>query len=146
MNETIFTVFCTVAVIELLSFLAGSEGAFRTVCSLAVTLMLISSAVSVSGDVNFDFDRSFEPDIDIEESYIAETQLILSTKIKDTLASAEIYDVYPEVILSVDDNYEVKVEELKVGVSHSADLQRAKVIVQNLFSDMAETEVYVIDD
>lgn len=146
MNEIIFTACCTVAAIELLSFLVGDDGAFKTVCSLAVVLLIISSFIAVAEEVNLDVDLKIEQDLLTNEMYLSEAQGILRDQVDKALASSGVYNTKTEIILSMDDNNEVSVEVLKIGVKYSADIERAGIVAENMFSGMVKTEVYLTDD
>ena len=146
MNEIIFTACCTVAAIELLSFLVGDDGAFKTVCSLAVVLLIISSFIAVAEEVNFDVDLKIDQDLSTNELYLSEAQGILRDQVDTALASVGVYNSKTEIILSMDDNNEVSVEVLKIGVKYSADIERAGIVAENMFSGMVKTEVYLTDD
>lgn len=146
MNEIIFTACCTVAAIELLSFLVGDDGAFKTVCSLAVVLLIISSFIAVAEEVNFDVDLKIDQDLSTNELYLSEAQGILRDQVDTALASVGVYNSKTEIILSMDDNNEVSVEVLKIGVNYSTDIERAKIVAENMFSGMVKTEVYLTDD
>ena len=145
MNEIIFTACCTVAAIELLSFLVGDDGAFKTVCSLAVVLLIISSFIAVAEEVNFDVDLKIDQDLSTNELYLSEAQGILRDQVDTALASVGVYDSKTEIILSMDDNNDVSVKVLKIGVKYSADIERAKIVAENMFSGMVKTEVYLAD-
>ena len=145
MNEIIFTACCTVAAIELLSFLVGDDGAFKTVCSLAVVLLIISSFIAVAEEVNFDVDLKIDQDLSTNELYLSEAQGILRDQVDTALASVGVYNSKTEIILSMDDNNEVSVEVLKIGVNYSTDIERAKIVAENMFSGMVKTEVYLAD-
>ena len=145
MNEIIFTACCTVAAIELLSFLVGDDGAFKTVCSLAVVLLIISSFIAVAEEVNLDVDLKIEQDLSTNELYLSEAQGILRDQVDTALASVGVYNSKTEIILSMDDNNEVSVEVLKIGVNYSTDIERAKIVAENMFSGMVKTEVYLAD-
>ena len=146
MNEIIFTACCTVAAIELLSFLVGDDGAFKTVCSLAVVLLIISSFIAVAEEVNLDVDLKIDQDLSTNELYLSEAQGILRDQVDTALASVGVYNSKTEIILSMDDNNEVSVEVLKIGVNYSTDIERAKIVAENMFSGMVKTEVYLTDD
>ena len=145
MNDVIFTVCCTVVAIELLSFLVGDDRAFKTVCSLAVVLLIISSFVAVAEEVNFDVDLKIDQDLSTNELYLSEAQGILRDQVDKALASVGVYDSKTEIILSMDDNNDVSVEVLKIGVKYSADIERAGIVAGNMFSGMVKTEVYLTD-
>ena len=145
MNDVIFTVCCTVVAIELLSFLVGDDSAFKTVCSLAVVLLIISSFIAVAEEVSFDVDLKIDQDLSTNELYLSETQRILKQQVDTALASVGVYDSKTEIILSMDDNNEVTVEVLKIGVKYSADIERAGIVAGNMFSGMVKTEVYLAD-
>ena len=146
MNDVIFTVCCTVVAIELLSFLVGDDSAFKTVCSLAVVLLIISSFIAVAEEVNLDVDLKIEQDLLTNEMYLSEAQGILRDQVDKALASSGVYNTKTEIILSMDDNNEVSVEVLKIGVKYSADIERAGIVAENMFSGMVKTEVYLTDD
>ena len=145
MNEIVFTACCTVAAIELLSYLAGKERSFKTVCGLAVTLVIVSLFFSLAEEIKPGLSVSFGPKSAVNELYLTETEKVLNDQIVTALSAAGVYDVYPEVILSMDDSGEVEVTALKVGIKHQADLERAEIILDNLFSGMVKGEVYCID-
>ena len=146
MNEIIFTVCCTVAAIELLSYLAGDERSFKTVCGLAVTLLIVSSFFSITEEINPVIFQGFEQEESVNELYLSEAEKALSDQIVTALSAGGVYGVLPQVILSMDDSGSVEVAGLKVGIKHSADLERAEIILDNLFSGMVEGEVYCIDE
>lgn len=146
MNEIVFTVCCTVAAIELLSYLAGDERSFKTVCGLALTLMILSSFISLAEDINLGISQDFLQDTSVNELYLTETERTLNNQIVTALSAGGVYDVYPELILSMDDTGEVDVAALKVGVKYRADLERAEIILDNLFSGMVKGEVYCISE
>lgn len=145
MNDVIFTVCCTVVAIELLSFLVGDDSAFKTVCSLTVVLLIVSSFILVAEELKFDIDLNTENDLSVNELYISETQSILKQQVDTALASVGVYDSKTEIILSMDDNNDVSVNVLKIGVKYSADIERVGIIAENMFSGMVKTEVYLAD-
>ncbi len=145
MNEIVFTACSVFVVIETVSFLSGSEKAVKTVCSLAVILVILTSVLSALDEIHISVWNESHTEVSAEPLYLAETQNILEDQIHGALAAAGITDISEEVILAMDDSYEVTVDTVKVGITHPADIERAKIILNELFSESIECEVYLID-
>ena len=145
MNEIVFTACSVFVVIETVSFLSGSEKAVKTVCSLAVVLVILTSVLAAFEEINISSWNMSQTEVAAEPLYLAETQKILEDQIHSALTAAGITDISEDVILAMDDIREVTVDSVKVGITHPADIERAKIILNELFSGSIECEVYLID-
>ena len=144
MNSIVFTACTSFIAVEMISFLSGSEKTVKAVCSLAVTLIMFTAIVNAVNEFDINFDI-VPKEADIEPLYLSEAQEILKKQITDTLGAAGVYDIKPEIILTMDEDYEVLIDTVKVGVKHPSDMERTRIILREMFSDSLEGEVYLID-
>lgn len=148
MKEIVFTACSSFVAIELIYFISPDEKILKCVYALVYALIIVSTILTFSAYVQNDFSLDFsQSDFSTGEDnlYLNEAQLKLNSDIKGALTAAGVETADIEVLLNMDDEKNVTVEKLSVKTLYSADVGRAKIIVDKLFSGMADIEVSTVE-
>ena len=146
-SGVVFTSCSTLVVCEILYFLTPEDSVVKCVYGLIYSVIILTCIYSFAG---VDFGAIVQENMEVDNSYVksiylTESEKALCKNIEDALVAASINDVKVEALLAADENNSVSISKINVLVKNSSDLPRAKIIIEGLFPDMTNVEVYTSD-
>ncbi len=142
----LFTACSSLILGEIIYYLSPKDKLIDCIYALLYTLIIIITVLGFGGvewDLGeFVIDNSYQQEIDkkIGDYYALETEKELIELVEDALGVVHI--PCKEISLEVENNGDsIDIKSIKVILVHKSDIDNAKVILRELFSDILPVEV-----
>ena len=136
---------------DIISSVFPNEKALKW-CINIITVYVFFSAVLSFGNIYSIYDIEFYEnheqisETDVSDLYLSETEKILSQRIKTALSSVYIECNETEPLLKMNENGEVYMDSLIIKLKYKSDVERAKIVIKDLFKYSQNFKTEIIAD
>ncbi|MBE6730572.1 MAG: hypothetical protein E7564_02655 [Ruminococcaceae bacterium] len=97
-------------------------------------------------DFEYNVNQDYINETEVSEVYLSETEKILAERIKTALNSVYIECEKIEPLLKMDENGEVSVDSLIIKLKYKSDIERAKIVINELFKYSQNFKTEIVAD